>query len=175
MPAPPRSAAPPRVEPTGDSPQRTVEREALKLALQSPVLAGPMFDSVDASAYAHPLHAAIRVAIARVRRRGRRRRRGRLDSSRSATPARDLAAKALVAELAVEPLHLDREPDPRYVTVTLARLQLPSLTRRIADLKSKLQRLNPVQHVEEHLRLFGELVSLEQHARALRNQAAGGL
>jgi DNA primase len=75
----------------------------------------------------------------------------------------------------VEPLHLATEVDPRYVTVTLARLQLPSLTRRIADLKSKLQRLNPVQNPDEHLRLFGELVSLEQHARALRNQAAGGL
>jgi DNA primase len=57
----------------------------------------------------------------------------------------------------------------------LARLQLPSVTRRIGDLKSKLQRLNPVANVDEHLRLFGELVSLEQHARALRNQAAGGL
>ena len=43
------------------------------------------------------------------------------------------------------------------------------------ELKSRLQRLNPVTHVDEHLRLFGELVSLEQHARALRDQAAGGL
>ena len=29
---------------TVNGPQRTVEREALKLALQYPVLAGPMFD-----------------------------------------------------------------------------------------------------------------------------------
>jgi DNA primase len=171
---PAASAAPPRVEPTGDSPQRTVEREALKLALQNPVLAGPMFDSVDASAYSHPLHAAIRVAIAEsggaaVAAAGA----GWLEQVRD--NCGDLAAKALVAELAVEPLHLAADPDPRYVTVTLARLQLPSLTRRIGDLKSKLQRLNPVQNVEEHLRLFGELVSLEQHARAMRNQAAGGL
>jgi len=32
-----------------------------------------------------------------------------------------------------------------------------------------------VTHVDEHLRLFGELVSLEQHARALKEQAVGGL
>jgi DNA primase len=160
--------------PGADSPQRTVEREALKLALQSPALAGPMFDSVDALAYADPVHAVVRAAIAEA------------GGAASATAGVnwldrvrdgcvDLAAKALVAELAVEPLRLAAEPDPRYVTVTLARLQLPSINRRIADLKSKLQRLNPVEHADEHLRLFGELVSLEQHARALRNQAAGGL
>jgi DNA primase len=169
-------AAPQRIarDPGVDSPQRMVEREALKLALQNPVLAGPVFDSIDDAAYAHPVHAVVRAAIA--------------EAGGAATAAAgvswvervrdccvDLAAKALVAELAVEPLHLTAEPDPRYVTVTLARLQLPSVSRRIADLKSKLQRLNPVANSDEHLRLFGELVSLEQHARALRNQAAGGL
>ncbi|MGC9669309.1 DNA primase [Planosporangium sp. 12N6] len=168
--------APRRVEadPGTDGPQRMVEREALKLALQNPVLAGPMFDEVDATYYGHPVHAAVRAAIA---------------EAGGAAPATsgvswvdqvrdccaDLAAKALVAELAVEPPHLAGEPDPQYVTITLCRLQLPSVNRRIADLKSKLQRLNPVANADEHLRLFGELVSLEQHARALRNQAAGGL
>jgi DNA primase len=168
--AAPRRAA----EPDVDGPQRMVEREALKLALQYPVLAGPMFDEIDAGAYVHPVHAALRAAIT--------------EAGGAATAANgvswvdsvrdccaDLAAKALVAELAVEPLHLDGEPDPRYVTITLTRLQLPAVARRIADLKSKLQRLNPVTHVDEHLRLFGELVSLEQHGRALRNRAAGGL
>jgi DNA primase len=161
-------------EPAADSPQRTVEREALKLALQSPALAGPIFDSVDAAAYSRPVHAVVRAAIAEAggaaaAAAGA----GWLERVRDCCA--DLAAKALVAELAVEPLHLAAEPDPRYVTVMLARLQLPSVTRRIGDLKSKLQRLNPVANVDEHLRLFGELVSLEQHARALRNQAAGGL
>lgn len=170
------AGAPQRIvtDPGADSPLRMVEREALKLALQDPVLAGPMFDSVDDVAYAHPVHAVVRAAIAEA------------GGAATATAGvswvervrdccADLAAKALVAELAVEPMHLAAEPDPRYVTVTLARLQLPSISRRIADLKSKLQRLNPVTNVDEHLRLFGELVSLEQHARALRNQAAGGL
>src|SRR5262249_50800243 len=41
---------------TVDSPQGRVEREALKLALQHPALAGPMFDSITAGAYHHPLH-----------------------------------------------------------------------------------------------------------------------
>jgi len=52
-------------------------------------------------------------------------------------------------------------------------LQLPSVTHRIGELKSKLQRINPVHHVEEHLHLFSELVPLEQKARALRDRAVG--
>jgi DNA primase len=87
----------------------------------------------------------------------------------------DLAGKALVGELAVEPLRLDGEPDPRYVSVTLARLQLGAVDARIRELKSRIQRVNPVTNVDEHLRLFGELLPLEQHARALREQAVGGL
>jgi DNA primase len=87
----------------------------------------------------------------------------------------DLVAKALVGELAVEALHLDGEPDPRYVTITLAQLELVAATAQIRDLKSKIQRTNPVTNQTEHLTLFGELVALEQHARALREQAVGGL
>ena len=59
--------------------------------------------------------------------------------------------------------------------ITLARLQVGAVTTRIRDLKSKVQRVNPVQHKDEYLALAGELFSLEQHARALRDQAAGGL
>ena len=160
---------------TVDGPQRTVEREALKLALQYPVLAGPMFDAVGLDAYGDPVHVAVRAAIAECGGAA-----GAVGGvvwvERVRDACTDLAAKALTAELAVEPLlHLAGEPDPRYVGVQLARLQLPAVTRRITELKSKLQRLNPVNHVEEHLRLFGELVPLEQHARALREQAVGGL
>ena len=50
-----------------------------------------------------------------------------------------------------------------------------SVTSRIRELKSKIQRINPVANKDEYFALFGELLSLEQHARALREQAAGGL
>ena len=46
---------------------------------------------------------------------------------------------------------------------------------QVAEVKSKVQRINPVTNQDEHLQLFGELVSLEQQARALREQASGGL
>ncbi|WP_435828444.1 DNA primase [Micromonospora purpureochromogenes] len=171
-PAPTRSTA--VREPAVDSPQSMVEREALKLALQEPVLAGPMFDAVEAPEYRHPVHAAVRAAVATAG--------GAAAATAGAVwiesvrdACEDLAARALVGELAVEPLRIDGEPDPRYVSITMARLQWGSVTARIRDLKSKIQRVNPVNNKDEYFALFGELLSLEQHARALREQAAGGL
>jgi DNA primase len=158
---------------TSDSPQGIVEREALKLALQQPVLAGLMFDAVDVGAYANPAHATIRAAISEAGGAATAVG-GAVWIDRVRENCADLAAAALVNELAVEPLRLDSEPDPHYVDVTLAQLQLPSMRRRVDDLKSKLQRVNPVTSAEEYRRLFGELLSLEQHARALRERAAGG-
>ena len=168
------TSPPPARMSTVDSPQRIVEREALKLALQAPVLAGPMFDAIDGQAYSDPLHAVVRAAIAEA------------GGAAAATAGvvwveqvrdccADLAAKALVGEFAVEPLQRDEEPDPRYVEIVLAKLQLPAANRRIVELKSRLQRLNPVTNKDEYLALAGELFSLEQHARALREQAVGGL
>ncbi|MFI7573868.1 DNA primase [Micromonospora sp. NPDC049497] len=165
---------PARAEPVVDSPQAMVEREALKLALQEPVLAGPMFDTVEAPDYRHPVHVVVREAIAAAG--GAAAAAGGavwIESVRDACA--DLAARALVGELAVEPLRIDGEPDPRYVSITMARVQWGSVTGRIKDLKSRIQRINPVNNKDEYFAAFGELLSLEQHARALREQAAGGL
>ena len=156
------------------SAETAVEREALKLALQEPVLAGPLFDALGVEAYHHPLHAAIRTAVAEA---------GGAASAvsgpvwvqRVRDACGDLAAAALVGELAVEPLRLDGQPDPHYVRVTLARLELVTVQARVTELKAKVQRVNPVTEREEYLARAAELFSLEQHARALRERAAGGL
>jgi len=167
-----RSAAPQAPAPT--SPQGIVEREALKIAIQQPVLAGPLFDAVDDTPYRHPVHAVVRRAIATV---------GGASAATSGADwvervretCDDLAAKALVGELSVEPLRYDGEPDPRYVTVTLARLQLPAVAERIREIKSRLQRTNPVTEQDAYRQMFGDLISLEAQARGLREQAAGSL
>jgi DNA primase len=174
LPSPGRAAAPAQRAPDANDPRSLVEREALKLALQEPALAGLTFDAVDETVYAHPVHAAIRQAIATA---------GGAASAAGGSgwiadvrdACADLAAQALVAELAVEPLRRDGPPDPHYVLVQLSQLQLFALTRRIAEVKSKLQRMNPVEEGEDYHRLFGDLLSLEQHARALREQTSGGL
>jgi DNA primase len=157
-----------------DSPQRQVERESLKLALQYPVLAGPMFDALGAETYGDPVFQAIREAIAAAG--GTTTAAGGvvwIEAVRDACA--DLGGKAIVGELSVEPPRIDGEVDMHYVSTQLARLQVGSVTTRIKDLKSKVQRINPVAHKDEYLALAGELFSLEQHARALREQAAGGL
>ena len=160
--------------PALDDPTVLVEREALKLALQEPVLAGPVFDSTDVTDYTHPLYGAIRGAIAEVGGAASASAGGAVwvEAVRAACP--DFGAAALITELAVEPLRIDSEPDPRYVEIAVARLHLRSVTRRVAEVKSKLQRMNPLTHREAYLTMAGELVSLEAHARALREQAAGG-
>jgi DNA primase len=157
-----------------DGPQAAVEREALKLALQAPVLAGPMFDALGPENYRHPVHASVRAAVAEAGGAAAATS-GAVWIERVRDACDDLAGKALVGELAVEPLRIAGDPDPRYVSVTLARLQLSAVTVRIRELKSRVQRLNPVTSKEEYLTLAGELFSLEQHARALREQAVGGL
>ncbi|SNT39114.1 DNA primase [Asanoa hainanensis] len=157
-----------------DSPQARVEREALKLAIQVPVLAGPMFDAIDEEAYSTVELRTVRAAIAEA---------GGAVSGTSGVvwiervrdACGDLTGKALVGELAVEPMLRDTDPDPHYVSVLLARLQWGATDARIRDLKSKVQRINPVTSKDQYLALAGELFSLEQHARALREQAAGGL
>jgi DNA primase len=169
LPAPRATSSPPV-----DTPLTLVEREVLKLALQAPVLAGPMFDALGPEVYGHPLHIAVREAVTEAGGAGTAAG-GAVWIERVRDACADLAGKALVGELAVEPLRIDREPDPRYVAVTLARLQLGAVTARIDELKSKVQRLNPVTNKDEYLALAGELFSLEQHARALREQAVGGL
>jgi DNA primase len=45
--------------------------------------------------------------------------------------------------------------------------------RRISEVKSRLQRTNPVEHATEYNRMFGELVALEQARRNLRERAIG--
>jgi DNA primase len=151
-----------------------LEREALKLAMQFPALAGPLFDTVDAAAYRDPMHAAVREAIAAAGGVG-----GAAGGASWVEAIReacaDLGAKALVSALAVEPPRYDGEPDPHYVTVTLAGLQLPLVGRRLSELKSKMQRMNPVTEADEYRRLFGDLASLEQQRRGLHEQVIGGL
>jgi DNA primase len=160
--------------PPANDPRSLVEREALKLALQEPALAGPLFDAVDETVYADPVHAAIRQAIAEAGGAASASGGPRwIEAVRDACA--DLAGKALIAELAVEPLRIDGTPDPHYVHVQTSHLQLFAVNRRIADAKSRLQRVNPVERAEEYHRLFGELLSLEQHARALREQTSGAV
>jgi len=166
---------PARPQSTAEAPQRLVERESLKLALQEPVLAGPVFDVVGAENYADPVYHSVRAAIEAAGGASAVSTGGVVWIEKVRDSCTDLAGQGLISALAVEPLRVDGAVDPHYVQVTLARLQVGAVTTRIRDLKSKVQRVNPVANKDAYLALAGELFSLEQQARALRDQAAGGL
>ena len=78
-----------------------------------------------------------------------------------------------MSALAVEPLLTDKEPDGAYVAQHVVRLLELTALRRIATVKAKLQRTNPVEEAEAYNRMFGELAALEAHRRALRDRIVG--
>ena len=45
--------------------------------------------------------------------------------------------------------------------------------RQIAEVKSKLQRMSPVEQGDEYHALFGDLVAMEAYRRSLLEQASG--
>ncbi|SOD74691.1 DNA primase [Jatrophihabitans sp. GAS493] len=159
-------------EPVVDEQVAFVEREVLKVALQLPGVAGPTFDSLPEDAFMVLAHRQLRSAIAASG--------GTAEAVsgpgwagviESGLP--DDRARTIVHALAVEPLHSGRDSQERYAAAVMARLQEMAISRRVAALKSKLQRINPVDAAEEHTRLFGELISLESQRRAMRERAIG--
>lgn len=174
-----KRAAPVRKAPTASRPDPRdptlgPQREALKSALQYPVLAGPVFDSLDAASFTHPGYAAVRAAIDAAG--------GTATSAGGAQwidqvrqQATAPAVAALINELSAEPVTAttDEEKLPRYISSVFARLQEVWIGRQIAEMKSKLQRMSPVEQGDEYHALFGDLVAMEAYRRSLLQQASG--
>jgi DNA primase len=152
-----------------------VEREALKLAVQRPALCGPAFDVLGPAAFTAEPHIAVRELIDGCGgARGAASAREWVARLRDAAP--DDRVRGYVTRFAVEPLRVPRadgEPDTRYADSVLARVEELAVSRRIAEVKSRLQRLNPVEAQSEYNRTFGDLVALEQRRKALVEKAAG--
>jgi len=84
------------------------------------------------------------------------------------------AAAALISELGVESMRVDDDDKlPRYISGVLARLQEVWVGRQIAEVKSKLQRMSPVEQGDEYHALFGDLVALEAYRGSLLQQVSG--
>jgi DNA primase len=155
-------------------PGLVVEREVSKLAVQRPALLGPEFDALDAVVFTSPAYAAVRAAVAKAG--GTATAVGGPDWVAKVQEATELdAVRDLVTELAVEALQVKDESDPRYAASLVARLEEMALTRQIQELKSRLQRLNPVESATEYNRLFGDLIVLEQRKKTLRERGLGGI
>jgi DNA primase len=160
-----------------DDPVVNVERQALKLAIQRPALCGPAFDELSAAIFTVPAHAAVRDLIAAC---------GGVATVRSArewaerlrAAAPNDNARGFVTRLAVEPIEAPgqaAEPDARYAEGVLARVEELAVSREIAAIKSRLQRLSPVAEQTEYNRMFGDLIALEQRRKVLAEQVGGAL
>ncbi|MGZ5394400.1 MAG: DNA primase [Mycobacterium sp.] len=149
------------------------QREALKSALQYPALAGPVFDSLTVESFTHPGYAAVRSAIGAAGGAAAGQSGGQwIDAVRG--QAASEAGAGLVNELGVEAINVeDDDKMPRYIAGVLARLQEVWVGRQIAEVKSKLQRMSPVEQGDEYHALFGDLVAMEAYRRSLLEQASG--
>mgnify|MGYP000324247625 CR=1 FL=1 len=167
---PPADPAASRPDPA--DPTLWPQREALKSALQYPALAGPVFDSLAAESFTHPGYAAVRAAIESA---------GGTSSGMTGAHWIEVVGQQvstpmavnLVSELSVEAINADDEQLPRYIGGVLARLQEVWIGRQIAEVKSKLQRMSPVEQGDEYHALFGDLVAMEAYRRSLLEQASG--
>jgi DNA primase len=145
-------------------PTLQVEREALKVAVQRPVLLGPAFDQLDPLAFTHLAYSEVRDAVAKAGGTGSTAG-GDAWVNAVLEAAVDDRVRALITELVVEPILAATEPDERYARAQLAQLRVRAVDRQIADVKSRLQRLNPIEVAPEYNRLFGDLVTLEKRRR----------
>ncbi|OBH04558.1 MULTISPECIES: DNA primase [unclassified Mycobacterium] len=165
-------AEPAAARPDPRDPILWAQREALKSALQYPALAGPVFDTLTVESFTHPGYAAVRAAIEAAG-----------GTSTGITGAEWIEAvrhrttsaltASLISELGVEAVAVDDEKLPRYIAGVLARLQEVWMGRQIAEVKSKLQRMSPIEQGDEYHALFGDLVAMEAYRRSLLEQASG--
>jgi DNA primase len=165
-------AEPAAARPDPRDPTLWPQRAALKSALQYPALAGPVFDTLTVESFTHPGYAAVRAAIEAAGGTSSGVNGAQwIDAVRRQT-ASPLTA-GLISELGVEPLPADEEKLPRYIAGVLARLQEVWIGRQIAEVKSKLQRMSPIEQGDEYHALFGDLVAMEAYRRSLLEQASG--
>ncbi len=168
-PSPATPAAPPL--PDLREPRFALERETLKLVVQEPAAVARTTRDVGANDFTHPTYRAVWELVERV---------GGLGvadagwAARLRDAATDQTVAGLLSALAVEQVPSRKgADDAAYVANTVYRLQELTAQRRIADVKSRLQRTNPVEQTVEYNRMFGELTALEQHRRQLRDLALG--
>jgi len=140
-----------------------LEREVLKSRLQEPALfIESLWSDIEADAFTHPAYREMRKTIDQMQ----------VLSMETIT---DEKIKTLFTELTVEPILADGRATALYVESIIARLREVAISRSIAELKSSLQRLNPVENEIEYNAAFAALVALETTRRSLHDLALGSL
>ena len=169
-----RAAAPRAQSGARRDPALVVEREALKCALQEPGAVAQWYESVEETAFTHPSARQVHAAIAGA---------GYPSADLSGLlwidavleNAEDDEVRRMVRELAVEPLPAEFGQDTRYAIGVISRLLELDASRRIEDLRGRLQRTDPIGQDAEYKQCFADLLALEDYRRSLRQDALGGV
>ena len=140
-----------------------LEREVLKVKLQLPALATGWVD-LEEAAFSFPLYDQLRKLIDQQSELNIQ---ALLDNSNSDE------LKSLITELTVEPIRTDGEVSDRYINSIFARLREVALSRVIAEIKSTLQRINPVENDAQYQEIFAKLVDMEAARRVQKELALG--
>ncbi len=148
--------------PDPSEPRLILEREVLKVRLQMPALVRN-WPELEKNAFSHPAYIKLREFIDTQE--------DLMAVNLEATDSDEL--KSFITELMVEPIRTDGEISDRYVSSITARLNEVALARSIAEVKSSLQRLNPLESESEYNQMFSRLVEMEAKRRAQRELALG--
>ncbi len=143
------------------------ERGFLKLAIQQPLAFASDWHGVSSDDFQHPSYRRTFEVVTATDPRATG------FAQRVVDAMDDPVGEQLVVALSVEPLL--GEPTPGYVREYSARLRLARVVRDIANLKSRLQRTNPVEEQASYNRMFATLLELESRRRALQAEAVGEL
>ena len=146
--------------PNPQEPRLILEREVLKARLQMPTLISN-WNQIEANAFTHPAYTQLAAIIGAQAEQ----------SSIEIEQVADENMRSLFTELNVEPIRADGEVTGHYVESIVARLREVAISRSIAELKSSLQRLNPVENEQEYTAAFTSLVALETTRRGLHDLA----
>jgi DNA primase len=146
-----------------NDPILALEREVLKVRLQYPELTS-IWSELEENVFTYPPYAALREQIDES---------GDSGLSDLLNHVADEEVRTLITALTVEPLRTDGEISERYIQAIFARLREVAISREIAEMKSSLQRLNPVENESEYTEAFTRLVGLEATRRSLKELAIG--
>ncbi|MER5542983.1 DNA primase [Streptomyces sp. NPDC002589] len=156
------------------NPVYAAERELLKLALQRPELVSPAFDAYGVDEFTAPPYAAVRQAVAEAGGAEY----GVPDSQEYLVRVREAApddtVRAMVTELAVEPI-LRRTVDETYAGTVLVQIRRRAVERRIHDIQSQLTRLATGGDPAQLTAVQNEMWVLQQYDQALRERGAEAL
>jgi DNA primase len=151
------------------------ERQTAKLLIQNPDLFPDSWDGLTTTDFTHPAYAAVFAAVekATVELGGASVTADTEWVHRVSEACDSDEIRSLVASLAVEALPVQGKVTVRYVIANSAALQLLTVIRSIAALKSRLQRTNPVEEQHKYNQMFSELVVLEARRKALHTRSIG--